>query len=308
MLPGLGATAVVLAAVVAVLIFGRLGVVHGRTMRLYVATNRGGGIIPGTRVWLDGVQVGAVRWIRFQPPGVDTTRRLLIALDVKESVRSHIRRNTRVGLRPGTGQLGAPVVQLSGTDPFSPPIGEGDTLISGGSHQLREAREQIGIAAQSLPIVVSNIEAVRDQVVSRTGTIGALGSEEDNRSLRILRGDADRLMRNTADQGGTIALMFSEGFGARVRGAVKQADSLLRRATATSGGNLHGGPADLTHSISQVDSELSTLSTQLQYMRGPTATDSTEMTSLQDQISESRDRLHALVADIAHHPLRYMNF
>ena len=297
------------AATAAVLIFGRLGTVHGSTMRLYLATNRASGVIPGTEVWLDGVRVGAVRWVRFQPPTVDTARRLLIALDVIETVRPHIRRNTRAILEPGSGQLGAPVVQLSGADPLVPTIADGDTMISSNPHELRLAREQIAIAAQSLPVVLDNIQAVRDQVVSQSGTIGAIGSEGDIRSLRALRAQAARLTRDTAYRHGTLALVLSAGFADRTHSVLAKADSLMRRPTAPLGPMRPGGSAQhLTRSLDQMDGELSTLSARLDQMHGPTATDSATMTSLRDQITESRDRLHSLMADVAHRPLRYMSF
>ena len=278
-------------------------------MRLYLATNRAGGVIPGTEVWLDGVRVGAVQWVRFQPPTVDTTRRLLIALDVIEGVRSHIRRNTRAILEPGGGQLGAPVVQLSGADPLVPTIADGDTMISSNPHELRRAREEIAIAAQSLPVVLDNIQAVRDQVVSQSGTIGAIGSNKDIRSLRALRAQAVRVRRATAYQQGTLALAFSAAFADRVHSVLAKADSLVQRATAPLGPMRPGGSAQqLTRSLDQVDGELSTLSGRLDQMHGPAATDSATMTTLRDQITESRDRLHSLMADVAHRPLRYMSF
>jgi hypothetical protein len=309
LIPGLGVAAAVVTAAAALLIFARIGAIHGPTLRLYLATNRGAGVIPGTEVWLDGVKVGAVRWIRFQPPTADTTRRLLIALDVKASVRPRLRRDTRAKVEPGGSQLGAPVVQLFGAGLFAPPIADGDTMISTGSRQLREAREQIAIAAQSLPIVVRNIEAVRDQVVSQSGTIGALGSEQDVRSMRTLRMEASQLIRDTGYQGGTIALVSSASFAARVRGVIARGESLVRRATAPGGtAPVVRARRDLARSLSQVDAELSMLDAQLQQVHGPSAVDSTERASLREQISQTRDRLHSLTADIAHRPLRYMDF
>jgi ABC-type transporter Mla subunit MlaD len=288
------------------LIFGRLGIVHGRSMRLYLATNRGAGVIPGTEVWLDGVRVGAVRWVRFQPPSADTTRRLVMALDVIEGARSHIRRNTRAVIEPGGSRLGAPVVQLSGADPLAPPIADGDTMVSTHSRQLREAREHIAAAAQSLPIVLDNFQAVREQVLSPSGTIGALSSEQGMRSLHVARSNARRFVRDTAYHNGTLALAFSAGFTDHVHAVLSRADSLVRRATAPT--RPDGSTRRLARSLDDVDRQLSTLSASLAQMYGPTATDSMAATSLRDQIDQTRDRLHSLMADVAHRPFRYMSF
>jgi hypothetical protein len=306
---GLAVSATTVAAVVAILVFARLGTVHGRTVRLYVEASRGEGVIPGTEVWLDGVKVGAVRWVRFQPPTADTARRLLIALDVVGDVRQRIRRDTRASIEPGGSQLGAPVIQLWGGRVAAGPLADGDTLMTRDTRQLGTTREQLALAAQSLPIVLSNFNTVRDQLSSHSGTIGALGSEEDARSLRVLRGQANRLRGDTAYRHGSIALAISDGFSQRVQLVVARADSLMKVVGGPAGAGPRMGPqGDLTHAVDQVDSELAALHARVERERAATPQDTATLATLRAQIQLTHERLRALVADVAHRPLRYMNF
>lgn len=305
---GLAICAATVAAVAAILVFARLGTVHGRTTRLYVETNRGAGIIPGTEVWLDGVKVGAVRWVRFQPPTTDTTRRLLIALDVIENVRERIRGDTRASIEAGSSQLGAPVIQLWGGHLSARPLADGDTLTTRDARQLGTTREQLALAAQSLPIVLSNFNTVRDQLSSHSGTIGAFG-EEHSRSLSVLRGQADRLIGDTAYRHGSIALAMRNGFNQRVQLVVARADSVMQIVAGPAGAGPRMGPnGDLSHAVDSVDAELAALHAQVEHERTATSQDTATLATLRTQIDQTHERLRSLVADVAHHPLRYMNF
>jgi hypothetical protein len=306
---GLAVSTAVIAMVVAILVFARLGTVHGRTTRLYVEANRGEGVIPGTEVWLDGVKVGAVRWVRFQPPTTDTTRRLLIALDVTENVRQRIRGDTQASIEPGGSQLGAPVIYLWGGRLAARPLADGDTLTTRDARQLGTTREQIALAAQNLPVVLSNFDAVRDQLSSHSGTIGALGSEADSHSLRVLRGQADRLMDDTAYRHGSIALAASDGVSHRVQLVLARADSLMQIVAGPAGAGPRMGPdGDLTHAVDQLDADLAALHAQVERQRTAAPRDTATLATLRAQISQTHARLRSLVADVAHRPLRYMNF
>jgi ABC-type transporter Mla subunit MlaD len=301
---GIAVSAATVAAVVAIMVFARLGIVHGRTMRLYVEANRGEGIIPGTEVWLDGIKVGAVRWVRFQPPSTDTTKRLLIAVDVVEDVRQRIRGDTRVSIEPGSSQLGAPVIQLRGGHLGALPLPEGDTLVTRDARRLGTTREQLALTAQSLPVVLSNFNTVLDHLSSHSVTIGA-----DTRRLEVLRGQANRLMADTAFRHGSIALAISDGFGQRVQQVVARADSLMKVVAGPAGAGARMGPdGDLTRAVDQVDSELTALHTQVERRRATDPQDTATLATLRTQIDQLHERLRSLVADVAHRPLRYMNF
>jgi ABC-type transporter Mla subunit MlaD len=147
LIPGLVVSGAIAAAAAIVLVFGRVGRLHGRTTRLYVTTSQARGVIAGTDVWLDGEKVGRVEWVRFRPPATDTAERLLIALDVFASVRPLVRRDTRAQIRPGSSLIGAPVVHLVGGTPDAPEVAAGDTLATNQPHEFGGARDQIAQVA-----------------------------------------------------------------------------------------------------------------------------------------------------------------
>src|SRR5881396_2372807 len=79
---GLAAAAVLFAAVVSILLFARVGALHGETVQLYVTTADATGVLKGTEVWVAGKRVGLVTAVRFQPVSTDTVQRVLIEADV----------------------------------------------------------------------------------------------------------------------------------------------------------------------------------------------------------------------------------
>src|SRR5919206_274805 len=100
---GLVSLAAVVATALAVLVFGQVGALHGRTFRLYLRTSQARGLMKGSEVWLAGVKVGLVSHVEFLPPAAtDTTERLLVAFDVLAPYRGHIRRDSYAQIRSGT--------------------------------------------------------------------------------------------------------------------------------------------------------------------------------------------------------------
>ena len=294
-------------AAAAVLIFARLGRIHGPTARLYLTTSRARGVRPGTEVWLDGVKVGAVNSIEFRPPTTDTANRLLIALDVLEDARGRIRRDSRAEIRTGASQLGSPVVELTGGNPNTASVVSGDTLAIHAALPLAGARDQLDIVAQSLPVVLDNISAVRDQLFSRTGTIGALANESDARPLRLLRGQTERLAQDPAHQHGTLALLMNGGLSGRLDHVLARADTLTHEHSAAKA-TLARKEGGLSSTLADAHRQLTQLTNQMGASKQPTASDSANVASLRYQMGVSQVQARALIADIARHPLRYVNF
>ena len=69
-----------------ILIFGRVGTLHGKKFRLYVTSDAARGLIKGSEVWLDGQRVGLVKSIAFGRPR-RPKERLVLALDVLDFER-----------------------------------------------------------------------------------------------------------------------------------------------------------------------------------------------------------------------------
>src|ERR1700743_2494979 len=74
-----------------ILIFGRVGSLHGKTDQIYVTTDDARGVIRGTEVWLNGQKVGLVRDVQFRSPAMPRSERLLLVLQIIDRVRTNIR-------------------------------------------------------------------------------------------------------------------------------------------------------------------------------------------------------------------------
>jgi hypothetical protein len=299
----------VLGAATAVLVYGRVGAIHARTIRVYLTTDRAQGVIRGTNVWLDGVKIGAVGWLRFRPPNTDTAQRLLIALDVIEDARQRIRRDTRAQIRPGGSRIGSPVVQLAGGSSQAVPIADGDTLATRPQRELDAAREQIALAAQGLPVVLDNFNAVRGQMSSHSGTIGAFGGGTDVQRMRILGERAAGLSARAARAHGTVVLAMDSDLVGRAQRTIARADSLAQEAiTPRSGLARMRTDTTLVAEMRAVGAELALIGARVDASTGHGAATPSGAAALQQQIREADARLRTLMGDIARRPLRYLNF
>src|SRR6266576_1011895 len=110
---GLIALAAVTGVGLAVLLFARVGTLHGHTFRLYALTGEARGVIRGSEVWLGGQKVGVVKDVTFMSPMTPAKDRLLIVMDVLSSGRQGIRMNSTAQVRSGGTLISSPVVYLS---------------------------------------------------------------------------------------------------------------------------------------------------------------------------------------------------
>jgi hypothetical protein len=307
--PGIALCTGVLGAAALVLVYGRVGAIHARTIRVYLTTDRAQGVIRGTAVWLDGVKIGAVGWLRFRPPNTDTAQRLLIALDVIEDARPRIRHDTRAQIRPGGSRIGSPVVQLDGGSSQAAPIADGDTLATRPQRELDAAREQLAVAAQSLPVVLDNFNAVRDQMSSHSGTIGAFGGGTDVQQMRILGSRAAHLAGRAERARGTLGLAMDSDLVGRAQRTIARADSLAREA-ATPRSGLARMRTDtlLVREMRATGDELALIGARVEATTGRGTAPPSGAAALQEQIREADARLRTLMRDVARRPLRYLNF
>jgi ABC-type transporter Mla subunit MlaD len=309
LLPGVALCVGTVAAGAVVLVYGRVGAVHKRTIRIYLTTGQARGVIRGTDVWLDGLKVGAVRWLRFRPPETDTAQRLLIALDVIEDARTRIRRDARAAIRPGGSRIGSPVVQLDGGSTRSAPVADGDTLATRPQSELDGTREQVALAAQSLPVVLDNFNVVRNQLFSRSGTTGALSTGATDKQLGILRAHVSRISTWAAPSNGTLGPALDGGLAARAQHVIARADSLVRDATGAQSvvGRMRTD-SSLVQEVRAIRSELAIVRARVDTAGRPGARTVLAASALRQQLADADARLRELMADIAKRPIRYLNF
>ncbi|MFI5250468.1 MAG: MlaD family protein [Gemmatimonadales bacterium] len=233
LIPGLVVSGVIAAGASLVLIFGQVGVMHGPTERIYLATDHTRSVTSGTDVWLDGKPVGKVEWIQFQRPTTDTAYRILIAIDVPRSIRWRLRRDTRARISGGTSFIGAPVIALTSGSASARQLADGDTLLTIPRGELDGARASLAIAAQNLPQIVGNVQDVKTAVFSPSGTIGAMGhGDAITRPLVSIADNLDKLSGRLDHRRAAMRDAGASSLSARARRVIAAADSVRRSAAA----------------------------------------------------------------------------
>ncbi|MGH7619210.1 MAG: MlaD family protein, partial [Gemmatimonadaceae bacterium] len=200
---GLMALAAVIGAAILILVFGRVGQLHGKKFTLYVTASAARGLIRGSEVWLDGQRVGTVSNVAFQPPSVGTAERLVIALRMLDDSRPHIRRNSTVQIRSGTSIIGDQVVYVSSGTTDQPAVAEGDTLHAVEQKDLEGMTSDAALAAKQLPGIIENVKLLDAQLTSAQGTLGALGAGGGELSIGPVRARAERLVNGITHSTGT---------------------------------------------------------------------------------------------------------
>jgi hypothetical protein len=172
---GIHTTLVVLVGALLILVFGRVGVLHGKKFTLFVTTDAARGVIRGTEVWLDGQQVGVVKSVSFRPAGVSPKERLVLALDLLENARAHVRYDSRVQIRGGTSVIGDQIVALSSGTAKARGVFDGDTIRAGEQTDFESMESDAVLASKQLPVIMGNVRLLVAQLHTAEGTLGAFG-------------------------------------------------------------------------------------------------------------------------------------
>src|SRR3982750_1003207 len=171
---GLVALAALAGVGFAVLVFARVGQLHGSTFRLYALTGEARGVIRGSEVWLGGQKVGVVKDIQFMPAGRPVSERVLISMDVLSSARQGIRANSTAQVRSGGTLISSPVVYVTIGTTGSLAVSSGDTLRALPHPDIETMTSEFAIASREFPAIIRNIKLLNDQLHSVHGTLGAM--------------------------------------------------------------------------------------------------------------------------------------
>lgn len=305
---GAASLAFVVAGAVAILVFARVGALHGATVRYYAATPHARGVLPGTEVWLAGQKIGLVREVGFRPPSTDTSLRVLLALDVLEQYRGAIRRTSPVAIRPGGSLIGSPVVAISVARTGAPAANPGDTLVADASNEFESLRTQLTTTlGTEVPVVLDNVRILGAQLRTARGTLGALGIEGPER-IGTTGASASRLLDRATKGSGTVGLALRRhDLTARAQAVLARTAAIRARAASPQStiGRLRGD-STLLRTVADVRAELAAVQAALAEPRG-TAGRATRDRALELQIARARAELDLLFADLRRNPLRYVN-
>ncbi len=307
---GILTTLVVLVGAVLILVFGRVGVLHGKKFTLFVTTDAARGVIRGTEVWLDGQRVGVVKSISFRPAGVSLKERLVLGLELLENARPHVRQDSRVQIRGGTSVIGDQVVALSSGTAKARDVFDGDTIRAGEQTDFESMESDAVLASKQLPVIMGNVRLLVAQLHTAEGTLGAFGVDRGGAQMERVREKTSRLMDRLGSSRGTIGLGL-EGSGAlrvRAQHVMAQADSI--RLLVTSNEHSLGRfrrDSTLVREIGRIRDELreiQRLSESPVGTIGRMRSDSAITRNLHRDVAA----FDSLFLDLKKHPLRYIAF
>jgi ABC-type transporter Mla subunit MlaD len=306
---GVASASAVLATALLILIFGRVGIIHGKKITLYIATDVARGVIRGTTVWLDGQPIGSVRGIEFRPPSVPASERLVLKIRVLSRTRDRIRRDSRIQIRAGASILGEPVVYVHSGTARQPAVREGDTLFAPKQTDVQNLTSEFGTAAREFPAILQNLALLSAQLQSTEGTLGAfrLG---DGANLTGVRRHVSRVKRLVTESDGSVALFRSDAdeFHDRAQRALAQVDSVRSLFTSTkhSFGRFRRDSSIITQ-VKAIRTELGDVAKLASATQGTVGRVRGDSAIIRG-VHRSMAGMDSLMADMKKHPFRYIAF
>ena len=298
---------VILVAAVAILRFSRVGALHGDTFPLYATVGDASGVLKGSEVWLSGQKIGKITDITFRPPqSADTLHRVAIEMEVLSKYADAMRRDAVGQIRPGGSFIGPAVIYLTPGTTKGAPIQPGDTIRIASAPELDRATAQLSTAARELPPIMSNVQALRAELQSTRGTMGALMNGPGMSRVQRAKVQVQQL-RRSLDGGGTAGRVMSGDLTGRAKRVMARADSVkeLVGSSNTSLGRFRRDSTLLTE-VGAIRDELTRLRAQLDSPDGTVGRFARD-SAITLQLAEAQNQMTLLFADIKKHPLRYLS-
>ena len=303
---GVIAFAVLATIVISILLFARVGQMHGDKDNIYVLSQEADGVLEGTEVWLSGQKIGLVKDIHFRPLSTDTLQRLAIHTEILRERMPWIRRDAWADIRPGDNLIGSPIVFISSGSSKAPPLKSGDTLINISTGKIKPLGVKVGELTEKLTSLADSGKKVVAALSSPKTNIGAFrssGIAKINNANAALSG-----LMNKATQGsGSIALASRDDLPGRVSHILAAKDSIALLLTTDRGSvGRFRKDSTLFKQVSHIRSQLDTLKTMMSGKSGIARLRGD--TTLTSEMARARAQLTAVMADLKKHPGRYIAF
>jgi phospholipid/cholesterol/gamma-HCH transport system substrate-binding protein len=302
---GIFAAVAIVASVVSILLFARVGALHGDTEKIYVTAPDVSGVLKGTEVWIAGKEVGQVADVRFRPVSSDTLQRALIETDILVEYMPYIRRNSWADIRPGGNLIGSPVVYIKVGTAKAAPVHGGDTIASKIGGRIEAFGSQVDTLADKLVALATGSGKLVDQLSDPTNSVGAFRS----RGIDQLRDfhDVVSMYATKATQGdGSLGLAYRNDVIGRMKGLVAAKDSILQLVNSGNGnvGRFRKDSTLMLH-VSSLRAGIDSLRA---LTSGPGITNLRSDTALSAAMSKARRQIDSLMIEIKKHPTRYISF
>jgi ABC-type transporter Mla subunit MlaD len=309
LVPGAVVFASLLLLTAATLKYARIGRITGDTVRYYAAFSGARNIMGGTEVLISGAKAGRVKRVTFAPPVTDTTRRVIIEIEVKEKYREQIRQNSTARLTTGARLMGPMVVYITAGTSNSPVIPANDTIAGSSGGDIQALMASFGEVTKEFPAVMSNVKVLTSALASTRGTIGAFTTLDAPQRMEALVDNASRLTERATTGSGTIGLAMGRGaLIERAKAASAQADSVrqLLASEQTSLGRFRRD-STLLRTIADLRDELSITQRLLNTQAGSLARFGQD-SIIAVQTAERARLMAEIMADIKKRPFRYIGF
>lgn len=303
---GIIAAAVIAAVTLGVLLFARVGDVHGKKVTLYVVTAEAPGILAGTEVWVAGQKEGVVKDVTFQPPTAPESERVVITTAFLEEALPSVRRDSYAQIKPGGSLIGTLVVAISPGTATAPPLGNGDTIYSRHRAAVANLTDDISTVGPQFAALGAATKELADKINRPVGTIGNYRASGLADLPDVSAGMSSLSAR--ASGNGTIGRAMRGDVRLRASHAMAAADS-IRTLVASNRGSLGRFRRDTTlvTNATHILAEVDTLRTLLGDPLGSIAAAHSDST-LTLQLARTHTLLAALIKDAKSHPLRYISF
>jgi hypothetical protein len=299
---GLISAAAIVAVVLAIVLYARVGALHGKKVTLYVLADDATGVLAGTEVWLAGKHSGTVKEVSFRAAGGDTIDRLIITTEFLANDLSHVRRDSWAQIQAGGKLLGTPVVYVAPGSVASPGLRDGDTIRSRPKPRALDVAGQVTKVGPEFRSLMTEVATLNKKMSSPVGTIGAYRAQ----GMPALGEAADRASRIGGKLGGvgsgrgTVGLEMSGGLGERASRVMAAADSVVTLMSSNKGsiGRFRRDTTLMTKA-GGILAELDSLRARSRF-----GSDS----ALSIQLARRRVLLAALMKDIKENPMRYITY
>ena len=293
------------AAVASVMLFARVGALHGKTTRLYMVTDIAAGVLNGTEVRLAGQKVGLVRSVALRPPSSDTAERVIIAMDILDPYLKYIRRNSDVQIGPGGQLIGSPVIYITPGTLAAPALDDGDTLRARAQMEARSGIADASSLGDSLTGIAATVTTITSQFDTTLREVSNLRNMS-SRQVGAVRAAMANLSARTHQSSGTLAQLMRDTSRLRIETARVSAltDSITAAAKGTGDAGRFRRDSTLVLQAKRTMADVSDLRSRVARYTGSSPAGE----AMSRQLDRAHAELDSLVQDAKHHPVRYLPF
>jgi phospholipid/cholesterol/gamma-HCH transport system substrate-binding protein len=145
----------------------------GNRYQLFTLLPSASGLRPGGGVSVAGQPAGVIRRIEFLPVDDDTTRNILVVLEIDERMRDQVRHDSRAYIRT-LGLLGDKALDITPGTPASPVLDAGDTLQATGALDYDRLLAYAADAVEDVVALTGDLRVITAGLASGEGTLGLL--------------------------------------------------------------------------------------------------------------------------------------